>query len=68
MIVHCLLNCNGSINFAQDKGPRTPHHLTGSGQDKVHTARYGSRYGTESVPKYKIPAKVKDFSLRSLIT
>jgi glutamate decarboxylase len=45
------------LRDSKDKVPRTPHHLTGSSQDKVHTARYGSRYGTESVPKYKIPAK-----------
>ncbi|KAI0303395.1 glutamate decarboxylase [Multifurca ochricompacta] len=37
---------------------RTTHHLTGSSQDTVHhiRARYGSRYGSDSVPKYKIPS------------
>lgn len=34
-------------------------HSTGS--------RYGSRYGTESIPKYRIPSEVRDFSPRSLI-
>lgn len=35
--------------------------MTGTDQDLVHSSgcRYGERYGTSSVPKYKIPSDVR---------
>jgi glutamate decarboxylase len=49
------------IKESKDKAikPRTAHHLTNVDQDEVHSpvgARYGARYGTSSLPKYKIPS------------
>jgi glutamate decarboxylase len=50
------------VNASKDK--RSVHHLTGSHHNKIHhvgSARYaGSRYTSESVPKYKIPSKGVD--------
>ncbi|KAI9455579.1 glutamate decarboxylase [Lactarius psammicola] len=53
------------IKESKDKGikPRSAHHLTDSNQDTIHHAggsRYTSRYGSSSVPKYKIPSKGVD--------
>ncbi|KAI0003248.1 glutamate decarboxylase [Russula compacta] len=41
--------------------PKTAHHLTETDQDTVHQGSgarygYGARYGTTSIPKYKIPS------------
>jgi len=53
------------LKESKDKGtkPRSGHNLTGSNQDTIHragAARYGDRYGSDSVPKYKIPSKGVD--------
>ncbi|KAI9463388.1 glutamate decarboxylase [Russula earlei] len=55
------VNTEHILKESRDKEtkPRSVHHLTNSNQDTVHHstgARYGSRYGTSSVPKYKIPS------------
>ncbi|KAI0282559.1 glutamate decarboxylase [Russula aff. rugulosa BPL654] len=49
------------IKESRDKTikPRTAHHLTNTSQDVVHSgsaSRYGARYSTSSVPKYRIPS------------
>ncbi|KAN0105453.1 Pyridoxal phosphate-dependent transferase [Russula decolorans] len=48
------------IKESRDKAikPRTAHHLTNTDQDAIQNpvgSRYGARYGTSSLPKYKIP-------------
>ncbi|KAF8270355.1 glutamate decarboxylase [Lactarius quietus] len=45
----------------ESKDKRSAHTFTGSGHNKVHhSARYGSRYASDSVPKYRIPTKGVD--------
>jgi glutamate decarboxylase len=49
------------VHASKDKP--SAHHLTGSHHNKLHqggAARYGSRYTSDSVPKYKIPSKGVD--------
>ena len=61
----CLLaNISPNLNSVQDKAvkPKGAHLFTNSNQNTVHHAggaRYGSRYGTISLPKYKIPTEAR---------
>jgi len=62
------VNAEHIIKESKDKGikHRTAHHLTNTSQDTVHHttgARYASRYGSLSLPKYKIPTDGVDESV-----